>query len=375
MPQGKGLYKQQKSKNWWLAYVDATGRLIRESSGTADYKAATRKLAGCRDAAAKGKRAQRAEVRNVTFADAMKAYLEWAKPQRAYGNKFYMGRPDGELVTRFGNIPLRRFNVSMLEAYQQELLAEGKAAATVNRKMALLKHLFHKASDWGWADDETLRIVRKVKMLKEPAGRLRYLTPEEVRRLLKECKSPQLRAIVTVALNTGMRRGEILNLKWDSVDLRNGYILVEQSKNGERREIPANAAVREVLSAIVRRLDMPYVFHDSKGKAMKEVRHSFDRACRLAGIHDFRFHDLRHSAASFMAMAGVDLMAIKQVLGHKTIAMTVRYSHLSPGHLRNAVAALDRAMTAPADSTSYFTSYPGENAPSTPDSEAISIRN
>jgi integrase len=366
--QGKGLYK--RGNVWWLAYADATGRLVRESSETGDYKAAAKKLAGCRDAVAKGKRVQRSEVRNVSFAEAMKAYLEWAKPQRGYENKFYMGRPEGDLVTRFGNIPLRRFGVSMLENYQQELLAEGKAAATANRKMALLKHLFHKASDWGWADDETLRIVRKVKMLREPAGRLRYLTPEEVRRLLAAC-NPRLRAIVAVALNTGMRRGEILSLKWDSVDLRNGYLLIGQSKNGERREVPANAAVREVLSGIVRRLDTPHVFHDSKGEAMKEVRHSFNRACRLAGIYGFRFHDLRHSAASFMAMAGVDLMAIKQVLGHKTIAMTARYSHLSPGHLRNAVAAIDRALSAPADPTSQFTSQSGENAQTAPEVLAL----
>ncbi len=374
MPQGKGLYKQPKSRNWWLAYVDATGRLIRESSETGDYKVAKKKLDKARGEVAEGKRVQRAEVRNVTFADAMKTYLEWAKPQRAYQNKFYMGRPEGELVKRFGNIPLRRFNVGMLEAYQQECLSNGNAAGTINRKIAMLKHLFHKASDWGWVDDETLRIVRKVKMLKEPAGRLRYLTPEEVRRLLKECKSPYLRAIVTVALNTGMRRGEILALTWENVDLRNGYILVGQSKNGERREVPINAPVREVLSGIVRRLDSSYVFHDAKGRAMKEVRHSFERACRLAGIHGFRFHDLRHSAASFMAMSGVDLMAIKQVLGHKTIAMTVRYSHLSPGHLRNAVDALDRAMAAPDESISYFTSYPGEKAPSTPSPEAVTTR-
>ncbi|MGB5197349.1 MAG: site-specific integrase, partial [Candidatus Deferrimicrobium sp.] len=321
MAQGKGLYK--RGNVWWLAYADATGRLIRETSETGDYKAAKKKLDKARGEVAEGKRVQRAEVRNVAFAEAMKEYLKWAKPQRGYDNKFYMGRPEGELVKRFGNIPLRRFNVSMLEAYQQELLAEGKAAATVNRKMALLKHLFHKASDWGWTDDETLRIVRKVKMLREPAGRLRYLTPEEVRRLLAECKTSRLRAVVTVALNTGMRRGEILSLTWGNVDLRNGYILVGQSKNGERREVPINGAVRDVLSGFVRPLDgAAYVFADAKGKAVKEVRHSFERACLRAGIRGFRFHDLRHSAASFMAMAGVDLMAIKQVLGHKTIAMT-----------------------------------------------------
>jgi len=128
----------------------------------------------------------------------------------------------------------------MLETFQQGLLVEGKAAATINRRMAMLKHLFHKASDWNMVDDDTLRIVRKVKPLKEPPGRPRYLTPEEARRLLAEYKKRLLREIVTVALNTGMRRGEILALKWENVDLRNGYVQVVQSKNGESRTVPIN---------------------------------------------------------------------------------------------------------------------------------------
>lgn len=200
--------------------------------------------------------------------------MKWAKPQGAYTSKVYMAR---QLVGRFGTIPLRRFSVHLLEGYQQELLASGKAAATVNRKMAMLKHLFHKCSDWGWVDDDTLRTVRKVKMLKEPAGRLRYLAPEEVQRLLKECNNPLLRAIVTIAVNSGMRRGEILNLTWDNVDLRNGYLLVTQSKNGDRREVPINAAVREVLAGTVRRLDSPHVFCDEKGKVFKGGRNAFER--------------------------------------------------------------------------------------------------
>jgi len=126
-----------------------------------------------------------------------------------------------------------------------------------------------------------------------------------------------------------MRRGEILGLAWENVDLLNGYLLVVQSKNGDRREVPINNAVREVLSGITRRLGSSYVFCDEKGRMFKGGRNAFERACKRAGIYGFRFHDLRHSAASFMAMAGVDLMAIKQVLGHKTIQMTLRYSHRS----------------------------------------------
>jgi integrase len=355
--QGKGVYK--RGNVWWLVFVDAAGRIIRETTGTSDYKAALNKLAERRDKVAKGKEVSKPKVRNVLFADAVEEYLKWAKPQRAYKNKEYMSR---DLEARFGNIPLRRFNVSMLEAFQQELVAQGKGPGTVNRKMAMLKHLFHKCSDWGWVDDDALRTVRKVKMLKEPAGRLRYLAPEEVQRLLKECTNPLLRAIVTVAVNSGMRRGEILNLTWDNVDLRNGYLLVTQSKNGDRREVPINAAVREVLEGIVRRLDSAYVFCDKKGRMYKGGRNAFERACKRAGIYNFHFHDLRHTAASFMAMAGVDLMSIKQILGHKTIQMTLRYSHLSPGHLRNAVAAIDRALTSLSDPTSQFTSQSTESS-------------
>jgi len=333
--------------------------LVRETSETSDYKAALKKLAEQRGKVAKGKEVTKPKIRNVLFAEAAEEYLKWAKPQRAYQNKEYMAR---DLEARFGNIPLRRFNVSMLEVFQQELVAQGKGPGTVNRKMAMLKHLVHKCSDWGLVDEDTLRTVRKVKQLKEPAGRLRYLSPEEVQRLLKECNNPQLRAIVTVAVNTGMRRGEILNLTWDNVDLRNGYLLVTQSKNGDRREVPINAAVREVLAGIVRRLDSPHVFCDEKGVMFKGGRNAFERACKRAGIYDFHFHDLRHTAASFMAMGGVDLMSIKQILGHKTIQMTLRYSHLSPGHLRKAVDAIAQALTSNQTPTSQFTSQLTENS-------------
>ena len=367
MSQGKGVYK--RGNVWWLAFVDVHGRVIRETSGTSDYKSALKKLADCRDKVAKGKEVEKRKIRKVLFADAVAEYLKWAKPQLAYMNKFYMKE---DLIARFGNIPLKRFNVAMLETFQQGLLVEGKAAATINRRMAMLKHLFHKASDWNMVDDDTLRIVRKVKALKEPPGRLRYLTPEEARRLLAECKKRLLREIVTVALNTGMRRGEILALKWENVDLRNGYVQVVQSKNGESRTVPINSSVREVLSGIVRRLDVSYVFCDPKGRAMKEVGCSFDSACKRAGLYNFHFHDLRHSAASFMAMGGIDLLSIGKILGHKTFSMTQRYAHLSPGHLRNAVAAIDAAMASNQTPTSQFTSQSAFLLPQAAEGTAVS---
>jgi integrase len=219
--------------------------------------------------------------------------------------------------------------------------------------MAMLKHLVRKANDWKMVDDGTLGTVGRAKQLKEPPGRLCYLMAVEVQRLLAECK-PYLRPIVTVALNSGMRRGEILKLKWDDVDLRNGFLMARDTNNGETRAVPINGAIREVLAGTMRRLDSQYVFCNPKGQPLKEIRHAFNSACRKAGIRDFRFHDFRHTATSFMAMGGVSLLAIGMILGHKPASMTKRYSHLSPEHLQGAVAVIDRAMNQTGDQLKQF---------------------
>ena len=147
------------------------------------------------------------------------------------------------------------------------------------------------------------------------------------------------------ALNSGMRKQEILTLKWDQVDLKHGFILLDRTKNGERREIPINNALKTTLQSIVRRLDVPYVFVSPiNGKPYRAVKRSFYTACRPAGIRDFHFHDLRHCFASHLVMAGVDLATVRELLGHKTLGMTLRYAHLAPSHKVRAVDMLDNAI-------------------------------
>jgi len=116
---------------------------------------------------------------------------------------------------------------------------------------------------------------------------------------------------------------------------------LDVTKNGERREIPINHTLRDVLKNIVRRFDSPYVFVDGSGGRFLDVKRSFHSALRKAGIKDFRFHDLRHTFASHLVMAGVDITTVKELLGHKTLTMTLLYAHLSPGHKVNAVRMLD----------------------------------
>ena len=175
--------------------------------------------------------------------------------------------------------------------------------------------------------------------------RLRYLSKEECQTLISGCDS-HLKPIVIAALNTGMRRGEILGLKWDEhVDLKHGFILLNKTKNGDRREIPINDTLRNTLQGLTRRLDVSYVFYDPiTGNPYKDVKRSFKTALKKSKIQDFHFHDTRHTFASHLVMAGVDITTVSRLLGHKSLTMTLRYAHLAPAHMQKAVNILDNAL-------------------------------
>lgn len=214
--------------------------------------------------------------------------------------------------------------------------------------------MFTKAVEWSMAHNNPTIGVRK---LRESNGRIRYLTNDEAQRLVTQCailegeelrhgRRSCIKGIVVTALNTGMRKGEILGLKWSDIDFRQGIILLENPKNGQRREVPLNGMLTRTLKTVKSRFEEggQYVFCDLDGKPFNNVRRSFNTALRRAGITDFRFHDLRHTFASHLVMAGVDLVTVKELLGHKSLDMTMRYSHLSPDHKRKAVSVLDIEM-------------------------------
>jgi integrase len=216
-----------------------------------------------------------------------------------------------------------------------------RSAATCNRELSALKRLINKALEWGMA---TTNPVPKVKPLPEPNGRTRFLSLDESRRLL-ECATRHLRPILLTALESSMRRGEIFRMKWDDVDLKRGTIFIGEAKIGHPRYVPISDRLKATLLKLPRRLGCDFVFSgESKigqtGKPFIDVRTSFEKACMKAGIENFRFHDLRHTAASHMVMAGVDLKTVGDILGHRSITMTERYSHLTPEHKRKAVNLL-----------------------------------
>ena len=335
----KGIYR--RGKVYWIRYAGLDGRIIRESSGSDKFDNAETLLIKRKNSIKEGKQPEIKKIANHTFRELAEKYKSWVNGrQRSAKIKEYI---IDKLVDSFGNLPLRRFNTALVEQLQTDIINNGKKPSTNNKTLNILKHMFTKAVDWEMVESDVLKRIRKVKLFKEDS-RLRYISKEECQALIKSCE-PHLRPIVITALNTGMRRGEILNLQWDNVDLKHGFILLDITKNGERREIPINGTLKTTLNGLMRRIDIPHVFHDQKtGKPYRDVKRSFKSASKKAKIHDFRFHDLRHTFASHLIMAGVDLTTVKELLGHKDIKMTLRYAHLAPAHKVKAVDILDSTL-------------------------------
>lgn len=213
----------------------------------------------------------------------------------------------------------------------------GRTDATVNRYLATLSAAFaYAVKDLEWIDRNPLERVKKGR---ESPGRVRYLTDAERERLLKECSSssnPHLYLAVVLALTTGARQSEVMNLRWQQIDFQRRTILLldGETKNGEGRVLPLTGEAFHVLKARskVRALNDDRVFPvPAAGRAFGSLRTAWAAALKRADVREFRWHDLRHTAASYLTMAGVSSMEVAKVLGHKTLQMTARYSHLSPG--------------------------------------------
>ena len=339
----KGIYK--RGSIWWIRYAGLDGRIIRESSGYENFSKAEGLLIDRKKAIKDGQQPEVKRIENHTFNELAGKYLQWIQNRhRSASTKEYRIK---DMVSNFAALPLRRFNTLLTEQYQTALIDRGLKPASVNKNISILKAMFRKAVEWEMIEEETHKRVSKVKLLQENNRRLRYLSKEQCQELITVCEN-HLRPIVIMALNAGMRRGEILSLTWDRVDLRHGFILLDKTKNGERREIPINDTLRSTIQGLTRRLDIPHVFYDPQtGKPYQDVKRSFHTALRRAKIQDFHFHDLRHTFASHLVMAGVDLTTVKELLGHKTLTMTLRYSHLAPAHKMKAVDILDQALNKP----------------------------
>ena len=251
-----------------------------------------------------------------------------------------------------------------METYQNHLKAkltkQGgiRKDSTINREMGVLRHLFRKATEWEMMEQSPFDKGKSLQF-KEVNERTRYLTEDELQRLIGE--SPEhLKRIVICAVNTGMDRGEILNLKWHQV--KNGFIYLGKYKTRPVRQIPVNEDLDQVFVEIRKENELiskhdrkvkhlaviektsDYVFTYAK-RNIKRVDRAFKSALSRAGIEDFRFKDLRHTFASHVLMRGGTLKDVQELLGHKNISMTMRYAHLSQEHKNKAVNLLNGLTT------------------------------
>ena len=339
-----GLYRRPGSPYWWMTWTDAAGKRRWASTRKLQKGEAERVLRVERTKADRGELPAEGRGRiDDLFPEYMRE-MSAAGQRNAQGKQEHFDSWIGPIV---GRVALRDLKPSHMRTIRDQMTAEGRKAATVNRVWATLRHFVSWAvmHDPPYCSMEVRNRVRSVQNVKEPAGRVRYLTPKEAKRLVKACPEP-LRSVVLAALYTGARRGELVghrhaeSLKWSEVDLEAGFITFSRTKSGKARFVPIAEPLRKVLKALPRSVTCDAVFiHQRRGDALtwRDVRDSWEAAIVEARIEDFHVHDLRHTAASWMVMSGVPIYTVQVILGHSIPQVTQRYAHLAPESLRPAV--------------------------------------
>lgn len=327
----KGIYL--RGKTWWIRFTTPGGQLVRVSSGTADEKAAQ-------------------ELHDQMKAESWRTSKLGEKPQYTWDQAALKWLDETEKKTvAHDEQMLRRMHSSLTgmklcEITREKIREIGEAirkensAATANRYLALVRAILRKAQrEWEWID--TLPVV---KQYKQPQGRLRYITPQQVQTLLDELPEHQ-REMAIFALATGLRQANVRDLEWSQVNLqrRVAWIHADQFKNGDPLGLPLNQTAMDVLQRQEgKHPDRVFTYH---GKPITQVNtKAWRKALERAGIENFRWHDLRHTWASWLRQSGVDLGAIQEMGGWKSSSMVMRYAHVSAAHLAPYAQVIDMQM-------------------------------
>jgi integrase len=270
------------------------------------------------------------------FAAVCNRYMEHAKKSKRSWER-------DEETLKLARVFFKRKRVDEVTGWDVERFKASRvkqvSKSTVNRELAVIKRLFTLANDWNLVEKNP---VKKVATYRVEEKVMRVLSQDEEQKLI-DAAAPHFKPLIIVAINTGMRRGEILALQWEQVDLHSQTITIKQSKNGKVRHIPINKKAQEAIESIPE----PHTGHVFiyRGLPIKVVKTAFAGAVRRAGIPQCRFHDLRHTFATRLVLAGVDLATVMQLLGHASISTTMKYAHPSPPHKREAVGRLDLSQS------------------------------
>ncbi len=360
----RGMHKY--SNGIWHTRLFVDGREVRQSTGTSDRTLAKKILDKRRTAIAERRHmdVKKAE-KTTTFHELCNQYTEVrVQHMRTSGAKSMV-----ELWKKgLGNVPVKDMTSATIEKYFNErmikALEKGSKtrfkASTRNRNIAMLKALF----SWGMKQAKLIdhNPLQGVGKLREEGQRTRVLTQDEIGRLMNDPKTPEyLKDLMLTAMHSGLRRSELIALRWDAVDLTNRVITVRMAKSGKGRPVGIDNTLLELLTRLKPLRDAinsPWVFtHERvgkrgqvilKGQPITDFNHAFREAADRAKLTDVRFHDLRHTFASHLTREGVDIRTVQELLGHQSLAMTTRYTHVAPERRTQAVNLLDKALAVPA---------------------------
>jgi integrase len=351
----RNMFRDEKGV-WWLDFYAPNGKRRRKKAGKTK-SSADRLLRSIRTSIDAGTFVDSAI--SPTFTEFCATFLE------RHGNHLVSYAKNGGILQRlkdyFGKTKLTKISSGHLEDYRLQRLAEPSARdgksplsrTTVNREIEIVRSMLSCAVRWGYLGKN---VARAVEDYEEDNHREKFLTADETRRLLQAAKqstSPILRTATYLALETGMRKAELLGLKWTDINFESWKILCRETKTGEPRHVPLSRRAAWVLQKRAARDPLSvWVFEtkrkDGTRRPAKDTKTAWATCLRKAKIHEFRWHDLRHSFASNFAMKGGNLYALAEILGHSNPLMTLkRYTHLSPAYIAEQRRVMDsRAFTA-----------------------------
>lgn len=338
----RGIFERKKGAGvWWIRWADANGRLHREKIGPKNLAIAAYQAR--KTAVRQGKLFpnQVGRQKVILFDELAQDFLAYsASTKRSHRTDQFRIR---RILRAFGSRPangitaqeIQQWKVSLLQTtYLKGGVSRPLSPASVKHHIDLLRTIFNLAIT---SQKVTTNPVKQVAKIKLNNARVRYLSADEEVRLFSALPKKS-HDMVRVALLTGLRASNFLELEWTNIDLDAAVYTVPRTKSGDTLRLPMHPRVKAILASLPRH--SKYVFPGSHGQPIRHFSRIFGEAIRTAAIPNFRLHDLRHTWASRLVMAGVDLYTVKELGGWKTIRMVERYAHLSPGHLRDALTRL-----------------------------------
>lgn len=338
----------ERGEVWWMRF-SYQGKQVRRSTETRDKKLAKRIYDKVLGQIAEGKWFERTVGEDKTVKQLLERYLTDHSARNKAPMTYRRDKSLADhLLASFGDLTLVQVRPALLAEYKARRRTEKASPKTINSELGLLSHAFELAiKEWEWANQNPVKKVsrEKVHNLIE-----RWLTAEEEKRLLETSPS-WLREIILFAIHTGLRQSEILNLQWDRVDLFRRTITLLEQKNRCKDTLPVSATALEILKGRVRvrSASSEYVFYNEahNRRDARDLLRAFYPAMKQAKIERFRFHDLRHTFATRLVQAGVDLYTVQKLGRWKTISMVMRYAHHHPESLRAGIEVLDRDRMGP----------------------------